>query len=732
MSHKVAAPPMAPFPGGSTAYVDNNSTSVTEDGTSLNPYKTIQAALNAIPTGGGLYRTITIAPGTYDEALTLPTQSTVTLVPVSPGTIFLGVPLGTPRNVTWSPVFQSTGIHRMTFEHFVMNGAITVSAPLAGVSPELVLKQCEVAGTTTTGTIYDSTVVLFDFQQTTTSGLVSVDAVFAGERSIFQAAVTAAQGGRIANCQFLTSLTINGAPTSFEILNTSITTDATLTNCGLLTGVTIGGLLSLAGTKPRIYNSNITGALTSTGASFDVAHASAFYGGVTLDAIPTRGFFGCYLAGSFTGPSGSYRVDSTTAADSGATLVSPATEDAVVVSGPPSGSAGGGLYGSYPDPYVSAAPGLDSSAVHSDVASEFFGVTEKVTPISADLLLIEDSAASYAKKKVQIGNLPGGTGGGALIKTYTFSHTSEMGPAYYSGSGGPTAPTGQIGSIYYDTTGYDVYLKTSGGWGSAVVTGVTPFLAASPGYPYDYMGSDGDYYIDTEAAVVWGPKAAGTWVGSDTPLWSWSMVALAGSTPDAGEGVEGDWGWSNDGTYIRIYGPKSTAFGWPTEYNRYLASGIDTGKISLVNQAVSTSFDEIRVLGGNGAVYNNSSPTTIASYNGYCLWKRAFEVTGLSVPASHLLLGATVDVTALTSSPGTPVVGGFVGTVLALITSGGTSPVPGVSCTSTGSFNASTIQEFTSGGNLTVAYLNSSYGSFQSMAYVTEFQGTVKFFFLPE
>lgn len=37
--------------------------------------------------------------------------------------------------------------------------------------------------------------------------------------------------------------------------------------------------------------------------------------------------------------------------------------------------------------------------------------SEKVTPISADLILIEDSAASGAKKRVQIGNLPGGGGG---------------------------------------------------------------------------------------------------------------------------------------------------------------------------------------------------------------------------------------------------------------------------------------------------------------------------------
>lgn len=35
------------------------------------------------------------------------------------------------------------------------------------------------------------------------------------------------------------------------------------------------------------------------------------------------------------------------------------------------------------------------------------GLTEKTTPVAADLLLIEDSAASNQQKKIQIGNLPG-------------------------------------------------------------------------------------------------------------------------------------------------------------------------------------------------------------------------------------------------------------------------------------------------------------------------------------
>jgi len=50
----------------------------------------------------------------------------------------------------------------------------------------------------------------------------------------------------------------------------------------------------------------------------------------------------------------------------------------------------------------------DLSAIHDDVDGEIAAITEKVAPIEADLILIEDSDASNAKKYIEIGNLPGG------------------------------------------------------------------------------------------------------------------------------------------------------------------------------------------------------------------------------------------------------------------------------------------------------------------------------------
>jgi hypothetical protein len=56
----------------------------------------------------------------------------------------------------------------------------------------------------------------------------------------------------------------------------------------------------------------------------------------------------------------------------------------------------------------------DADAIHDNVAAEISAITEKVTPVDGDWVLIEDSAASNVKKKAQLGNLPGAGGGGDL------------------------------------------------------------------------------------------------------------------------------------------------------------------------------------------------------------------------------------------------------------------------------------------------------------------------------
>lgn len=66
-------------------------------------------------------------------------------------------------------------------------------------------------------------------------------------------------------------------------------------------------------------------------------------------------------------------------------------------------SAGGDLGGTMEAPTVD--DGADSTALHDNVAAEINAIAEKTTPVAADLLVVEDSAASNAKKKVQVSNL---------------------------------------------------------------------------------------------------------------------------------------------------------------------------------------------------------------------------------------------------------------------------------------------------------------------------------------
>lgn len=56
---------------------------------------------------------------------------------------------------------------------------------------------------------------------------------------------------------------------------------------------------------------------------------------------------------------------------------------------------------------IAASAGADANAIHVNASSEIHGITEKTTPADNDEVVIEDSAAAYAKKRVKKSNLVG-------------------------------------------------------------------------------------------------------------------------------------------------------------------------------------------------------------------------------------------------------------------------------------------------------------------------------------
>jgi hypothetical protein len=60
----------------------------------------------------------------------------------------------------------------------------------------------------------------------------------------------------------------------------------------------------------------------------------------------------------------------------------------------------------------------DSNAIHKNVANEINGITLKGTPVANDVIVIEDSAANFAKKSILVSSLPSNGGG-----TYTFANS---------------------------------------------------------------------------------------------------------------------------------------------------------------------------------------------------------------------------------------------------------------------------------------------------------------------
>jgi hypothetical protein len=125
-----------------------------------------------------------------------------------------------------------------------------------------------------------------------------------------------------------------------------------------------------------------------------------------------------------------------------------------------------------------------------------------------------------------------------------------------SGAGAPSGGLGNNDDYYINLTNGDFYgPKTGGSWGSPIslrgpagangsngatgATGATGAAGAAgnslrsgAGVPDPSLGADGDFYINTSADTIYGPKTAGAW-GSPT--------SIIGPSGEGGGGLTGDY-----------------------------------------------------------------------------------------------------------------------------------------------------------------------------------------------
>ena len=119
---------------------------------------------------------------------------------------------------------------------------------------------------------------------------------------------------------------------------------------------------------------------------------------------------------------------------------------------------------------------LTNDAQLKRAAGDLNTFTEKLVPVAADILIIEDSADSFNKKKIQVGNIPSAGGGGGGKKTVRMILNGLYGgTAAYNGVDGLwVAPSNcQITNVY-------MFQDTPGSSGTTTLDlKVKPFLSGA-------------------------------------------------------------------------------------------------------------------------------------------------------------------------------------------------------------------------------------------------------------
>lgn len=155
----------------------------------------------------------------------------------------------------------------------------------------------------------------------------------------------------------------------------------------------------------------------------------------------------------------------------------------------------------------STVAGTDADAIHVNVAGEIAGIAPKATPIAADVLVIEDSAAANAKASITIGTLP-------IAQAQVSSTVAQV---------GADAPF-----LILDTTG-GIQLASSTAGSKAIAT--TSSYAGQKIHIILLAAAGGDYTLALDVGTLtFNAAGESAVVQRDAGNTAWICVGLSGAT----------------------------------------------------------------------------------------------------------------------------------------------------------------------------------------------------------
>lgn len=412
MSHKMPGPPIGPF---ASAYVDAASVSAIEDGSLANPYKTIQAALDAKPVPAdaleeSLPWQIMVAPGSYPEDLMIPAKGRI-LLGSRDGFFLLG-DAGPPKGITWNPeVGDFGGEAALVLRNCTMTGSLTVTGAVGATvsmdfrdvgidgnltatvdvpaNCQLDMDTCEIGGTINA----DLRIITENLDVTgatvcdefTGVNVRCGDLTVTANATVIRGTISGNFTALIGN---LDATAVSGTLTILAsgqyIKNSYVTGNALVPALDHITNSRFGGTLTTTGDLKVMFGTQVTD-LTTLANNGPQCHGCKFSGGVLVTDTASQ-FFNCTIFGDFDGPAGSMRFDGGTQSLSSAVVpVSGATLDPIFKGGGPAlggptvvvdrNSTSSEQDGTWANPYKTIQAALDNAPVPADAYAALLGLT---------------------------------------------------------------------------------------------------------------------------------------------------------------------------------------------------------------------------------------------------------------------------------------------------------------------------------------------------------------------